>query len=114
VAYLSEHESKDGMVLYTGYNDGGYAEFMGYKPYIDPRAEVFVKKNNHKADVMKEYYELQFGALYYKDVLERYGFTHLLVAKGDILIMYLPHDSAYEKIYEDDVYQIYRLKPSAG
>jgi len=114
VTYLSEHEDKDGMVLYTGYNDGGYAEFMGYKPYIDPRAEVFVKKNNHKADVMKEYYELQFGALYYKDVLERYGFTHLLVAKGDILTTYLPHDDAYEKIYEDDVYQIYRLKSGVG
>ena len=46
VEYLSKHENKDGMVLYTGYNDGGYAEFLGYKPYIDPRAEVFVKKNN--------------------------------------------------------------------
>lgn len=114
VAFLSEHESKDGMVLYTGYNDGGYAEFMGYKPYIDPRAEVFVKKNNHKADVMKEYHDLQYGEVYYKTVLDQYRFTHLLISKGDILMTYLPHDDAYEKIYEDEIYQIYRLKASAG
>lgn len=108
--YLIEHEEKDGMVLYTGYNDGGYAEYMGYKPYIDPRAEVFVMKNNKKADVMKEYHDLQYGELYYKDVLDRYAFTHLLISEGDILITYLPHDKDYEKIYEDDNYQIYRLK----
>jgi len=114
VEYLVEHEDRDGMVLYTGYNDGGYAEFMGFKPYIDPRAEVFVEKNNHKADVMKEYHDLQFGELYYKDLLDQYGFTHLLISKGDILITYLPHDDAYEKIYEDEIYQIYRLKANAG
>ncbi|MEZ4627518.1 MAG: hypothetical protein R2912_05350 [Eubacteriales bacterium] len=34
--YLIEHEEKDGMVLYAGYNDGGFAEYKGYKPYIDP------------------------------------------------------------------------------
>lgn len=114
VEYLIQNEDRDGMVLYTGYNDGGYAEFMGFKPYIDPRAEVFVKKNNQKADVMKEYHDLQYGELYYQDVLDRYGFTHLLISKGDILIAYLPHDEAYEKIYEDDIYQIYRLKSFAG
>jgi len=112
--HLIEHEEKDGMVLYTGYNDGGYAEYMGYKPYIDPRAEVFVMKNNQKADVMKEYHDLQYGELYYKDVLDRYGFTHLLISEGDILITYLPYDEDYEKIYEDDIYQIYRLKSLAN
>jgi len=112
--YLIEHEEKDDMVLYTGYNDGGYAEYMGYKPYIDPRAEVFVMKNNQKADVMKEYHDLQYGELYYKDVLDQYGFTHLLISEGDILITYLPYDEDYEKIYEDDIYQIYRLKSLAN
>lgn len=110
VEYLSKHENKDGMVLYTGYNDGGYAEFLGYKPYIDPRAEVFVKKNNHQADVMKEYIDLQYGKLYYKDVLDRYGFTHLLISTDDILATYLPHDAAYEEVYSDENFQIYRLK----
>lgn len=101
-------EDTEHMVLYTGYNDGGYAEFMGLKPYIDPRAEVFVEKNNKQKDVMKEYYNLQFGQLYYRDVLEEYDFTHLLVSRADLLATYLPHDEAYRLVYEDDTYLIYQ------
>ncbi len=108
INYLIQHENKDDMVLYTGYNDGGYAEFMGFKPYIDPRAEVFVEKNNRQKDVMKEYHDLQYGLLYYRDVLETYHFTHLLVSRDDLLATYLPHDKDYRLIYEDDTYLIYR------
>ena len=110
VNYLLEHEQTQDMVLYTGYNDGGYAEFMGLKPYIDPRAEVFVKKNNGQRDVMKEYYELQYGQKYYKEVIEHYHFTHLLLTHEDLLSTYLPYDAAYELIYEDSVYLIYRSR----
>ncbi len=95
------------VVLYTGYNDGGYAEFVGFKPYIDPRAEVFVKKNNHQDDIMKEYFLLQTGNIYYKTVLDKYNFTHLLVAKADILYTYLPYDGDYRMVYEDELYAIF-------
>jgi len=108
VNYLLTHEQLDNMVLYTGYNDGGYAEYMGLKPYIDPRAEVFVQKNNRTDDVMKEYYLLQMGEEYYKTVLDKYQFTHLLVSQGDILSVYLPYDSDYQPIYKDGDYVIYR------
>jgi hypothetical protein len=83
---------------------------MGLRPYIDPRAEVFVKKNNGQRDVMKEYYELQYGQRYYKEVIEHYHFTHLLISSEDILHAYLPHDAAFELIYEDSAYLIYRSK----
>jgi hypothetical protein len=99
--------NRDDIVLYTGFNDGGYAEYLGLKPYIDPRAEVFVKKNNKKDDIMKEYVLLQTGSVYYKDFLDKYGFTHLLVAKTDILYTYLPHDEAYRTIYEDGLYAVF-------
>ncbi len=108
VEYLKDHEDADGMVLYTSYDDGGYAEFLGFKPYLDPRAETFVKKNNHVADIMKEYCLLETGDVYYGEILDRYQFTHLIVSKYDILFVYLPYDSNYEKIYEDDTYAIYK------
>ena len=110
VTYLLEREDTSSMTLYTGYNDGGYAEYMGLKPYIDPRAEVFVEKNNGVKDVMKEYYDLQYGQVYYKNVLDTYGFTHLLVSREDILSVYLPHDDDYECIYVDETYQIFRRR----
>lgn len=110
VAFLTASEDRERMRLYTGYNDGGFAEFMGLRPYIDPRAEVFVKKSNGVADIMQEYYGLQTGKLFYKDVLEKYGFTHLLVSSGDILNTYLPHDGDYALVYEDESYAIYRKR----
>ena len=110
VNYLVEQEPQENMKLYVGYNDGGYAEFMGLKPYLDPRAEVFVKANNHVSDVMKEYFLLQNGMLYYKTVLDKYQFTHLLVSKDDILYTYLPHDTDYERVYQDGAYMVYRKR----
>ena len=107
VQYLKEHASTDGMVLYTGYDDGGYAEFMGFRPYLDPRAEAFVLRNNHTYDIMKEYVLMESGSLYYKEVLDKYQFTHLIVPRYDILFTYLSYDSDYQKIYEDDTHAIY-------
>ena len=71
--------------VYSSFNDGGYVEFRGYKAYIDPRAEYFLKKNNGKADIFKEFYDLQHGNLDAHEFLEKYNFTHLLVAKDDWL-----------------------------
>ena len=110
VDYLNTSEDRGRMRLYTGYNDGGYAEYMGLKPYIDPRAEVFVEKNNGIADIMQEYYSLQTGGIFYKDVLEKYGFTHLLISDGDILSTYLPHDEDYTLVYSDGAYAVYRKR----
>ncbi|MEA4915779.1 MAG: hypothetical protein VB061_14525 [Christensenella sp.] len=108
VNFLITREPQESMRLYMGYKGGGYGEYMGLKPYIDPRAEIFVKKNNHVKDVMKEYYLLQTGQTYYKTVLDEYQFTHLIVARTDILAVYLPHDNDYQLIYEDSEYNIYR------
>ncbi len=107
VDYLAANGDQDNMRLYTGYDDGGYAEFMGFKPYIDPRAEVFVKKNNGVDDIMREYYRLQDGETYYKYLLDKYDFTHLLVGKYDILNTYLPYDGDYRMIYNDGEYAIF-------
>ena len=108
VNYLIAEEPQDSMRLYMGYNEGGYGEFMGLRPYIDPRAEVFVQKNNHVKDVMKEFYLMQTGQTYYKTVLDEYRFTHLIVAKTDILAVYLPFDNDYQLVYDDSEYSIYR------
>jgi hypothetical protein len=108
VRYLLKQDAPERMVLYTGYNDGGYAEFMGFHPYLDPRAEVFVEQNNQQSDIMKEYFLLQAGKLYYKEVLNRYEFTHLLVPESDILHTYLPYDTDYRRTYDDGEYAVYQ------
>lgn len=107
VNYVLNNNNIDNIVLYAGYNDGGYAEFRGLKPYIDPRAEVFVKKNNKKEDIMKEYILLQSGSTYYRKFLDKYNFTHLIVSKGDILFSYLFYDADYKITYSNKEYRVY-------
>ena len=86
--------------IYTGYNEGGYLEYRGYKPYIDPRMEVFIKSNNGKADIFQEYYEMYNGDMEKDEFLRRYDFDYLVVREGEKL--YDLPNSKYEKIYERD------------
>ena len=99
--YLNENTSKD-IKLYTNYNDGGYFEYLGYKCYIDPRAEVFLKENNKKEDIFNEYYDLQKGYLNYEEFLNKYNFDYLIVSEEDILYNYI-NDTQYQIIYMKNI-----------
>lgn len=44
IEFILKNEDISNVKLYTGYNDGGLAEFKGIPSYIDTRAEVFEKK----------------------------------------------------------------------
>ncbi len=107
IDYLTHTTTPEDSIIYTCYNDGGYLEFHGYHPYIDPRAEVFAKANNHKKDILKEYYQLQHGKLDSKEFLQTYSFTHLIVHKKDILYQDLKTNKTYKVVYQDANYQIY-------
>ena len=93
--------------VYTSYNDGDYVEYMGFKCYIDARAEVFVKKNNQTKDIMREYYQLQKGRLAYQTFLLYYNFNYLIVPKYDIMYVYFKMDHNYESVYSDDHCSVY-------
>lgn len=108
VEYLINNYNKDEIRLYTFFNDGGYTEYMGIKSSMDPRAELFLKKTNHKEDILKEYYNLRIGYINYKDYLDKYQFTHLLINKNDRMYDYIKNDSYnYKLIKNYKNYQIY-------
>lgn len=110
IEYLNSEENKENFVVYTGFADGAYAEKFGLKCYIDARAEVFLKRNNGKFDVFSEYISLQKGDIHYKDFLEKYNFSHIIVTDTDILETYLSKDEEYIVYYEDDASKIYTQK----
>ena len=97
-------------IIYTGYNDGGLAEFHFVTTYIDPRAEVFLKKNNLVSEIFLEYYNLQKGLLFYKSFLNKYNFPYLIVGKNDILYTYLENDTDYSLVASNHDYKVYRNK----
>jgi len=117
--YLENNVDKD-IKLYTGYNDGPYLEYRGYKCYLDTRAEVFLKSNNKKEDILMEYYKLQTGKLNYKEFLNKYNFDYLVVSEQDILYYNLEEDKykiVYQQaikhyIYDEETinYRIYKKK----
>jgi hypothetical protein len=107
IDYILAKEEAGDVVLYTGYNEGNVAQFRGIKTYMDARAEVFVKRNNKKEEVFQEYSSLQRGKLYYKDILNKYEFSHLLITNSDLLFTYLPKDSDYAMVYSNEKYMLY-------
>lgn len=110
VTYLIKNEDVEDIILYTGYNDGNLPEFLGIPSYLDTRAEVFIKKNNKKYDVLREYALMQFGIIHYSEVLDRYGFTHLIINNDDILNTYLEHDNNYILSYKNEEYKLFQRK----
>ena len=91
-------------MLYTGYNDGGYLQFLGYKTYLDPRAEVFLKANNKKSDIFIEYYNLQNNELNGYDFLNKYKFDVLILDRDDVLNKYVNN---YKIVYSDNYRSVF-------
>lgn len=100
VEYILANDSRPDIVIWTGYAPGDYAEFRGLRPYIDPRAEVFLEVNNHQKDILQEYHDLMSAAISYQEFLSRYDFDYLLTEKGDLLYTYLNEDPNYELVLE--------------
>ena len=92
----AQGEGKRNLTVYTGYDDGGYVEYRGYKAYLDPRGEVFLKKNNNKEDILFEWTDLQEGRTKEGDFLEKYQFDYIVVREDDRLYN-----------YDDDVYMVF-------
>lgn len=103
-----EHSSSNNeqIILYAEYFTGAYAEFLGLKPYIDPRAEAFVPEINHEFNYLEEYFEVKAGRIIYTDFIDKYQFNYLCVSDGNSLYYYLERDPAYEELYNDDKMKI--------
>ena len=75
--YILDNYDNDNTILFVNANDGGYTEFYGIKSYMDPRAELFVKKFNKKKDIKKEFDNINENNA--EKFLEKYNFTHIVV-----------------------------------
>lgn len=93
------NEDKVGDV-YSGFDWGGYVEYRGYRAYIDPRAEVFLKVNNGKEDLLKEWKDYFDGNISQEEFLAKYGFEYLLVWREDP--MYELNSAEYKMIFNED------------
>ena len=102
VEIIKQDAGSNPICLWTGYNDGPYAEFQGIPCYMDARAEVFKPKLNHQKDVMEEYCSLLWGKLDYRDFVTRYPFTHFLTTDLDPLYVNLKNDPRFELLWDSE------------
>lgn len=111
IDYLLSHYDKNQVILYTGFSEGGYVEYRGLKTYIDSRAEVFLKRNNHQKDIFQEYYNLQKGQLSLDKFINTYHFTHFIVAPNDVLYPYLQQEKEkFALLFSTDEYYLFKTK----
>ena len=99
-ADVGEKDKKE-LKIYTGYNDGGYVEYRGYRSYLDPRAEVFLKINNGKEDILDEWVDFRKGKTKVSDFVEKYNFDYIW-AVGDYDPFYDFENENYVVIYENE------------
>lgn len=108
INYLDKNANKE-IKLYTGYNDGSYFEFSGYHPYIDGRAEIFLKRNNKKEDILDEYFSVYYGKTDIAKFLEKYDFDYLVVGKDSyFLYNYLKTDKNYQVVVKSKNKKMYK------
>ena len=113
ITYLNNNvTNKEKTKLYTNFYDGSYFEYMGFFCYIDPRAEVFLKSNNHKEDILEEYYNLEYLNINYDEFLKKYSFDYIFINKKEDILYYLMtkfNSYNYYIVLEDDNYCLYKL-----
>ena len=108
INYLDKNANKQ-IKLYAGYNDGSYFEFSGYHPYIDGRAEIFLKSNNKKEDILDEYFSVYYGKTDIAKFLEKYDFDYLVVGKDSyFLYNYLKTDKNYQVVVKSKNKKMYK------
>lgn len=93
--------------LYTSFNDGAYAEWLGFKAYIDPRAEIFLEAINGKENLVGEMLKLNSGKISHYELQEKYGFDYWLVQDG-MFNTYLRSDDNYNLVISMDGYKVYQ------
>ncbi len=110
ISEILKENKAESSVIYTGYNAGAYIEYQGFKCYIDPRAEVFLKSNNKKEDIFVEYYEFQNGKINIKKFIDKYKFDYIIIDNYEnILHTYIDEIEEYTQIYnKNDELKLYK------
>ena len=90
ISYFEKNKISKDIKLYTDYSDGSIFDYHGYKPYIDSRAEVFLKKMNHKENILKEYLNFNLDEKTRDKFIKKYDFDYYVIGSMNLdLVNYL-------------------------
>ncbi|MGN1338349.1 MAG: hypothetical protein ACI4WW_07745 [Candidatus Coprovivens sp.] len=103
---LKDKVNQDNVTLYINYNNGSYAEYLGFKPFIDTRAEAFYMSINENDEIFNYYYLVQHGEYDINEFVEKFNFTHIFLTKDDYIYDRFDNDN-YHLIMEGESYKVY-------
>lgn len=94
------------MKIYNHFNFGGYLELVGIPVFLDSRAEMYAKEFNDTS-ILEDWCSLDTGEESYKKIFNKYGITHALLYKTEIINNYIKEDTDWKIIYQDDIFALY-------
>ena len=105
VKYIKENVDIKNMRLYNEYNFGSYLLLNDIPVFIDSRADLYTKEfNGYDYDIFDDYMNIGEN---YKEKLEFYNITHVLVYKENDIDYFICVDDDYKLLKEDDYFRFY-------
>lgn len=109
-AYLTENVPI-GTEMYAVFHDSQYYQFLGYKTYIDGRAEIYTKSINGKFDYWDEYCNINFAEdLDVDGFIDKYKFEYMEVNDNSYLGIYMRTCDDYEVVARDGLTSLWKRK----
>ncbi len=106
--WILENLDVANMKIYNEYNYGSYLLFRGIPVFIDSRCDLYSPEFNARKDIFSDALNIAGIAMDYHNAFETYGVTHVISYSNSKLVMLLKEDKAYEKLYEDDYFAIFK------
>ena len=108
--YILDNIDISEMKIYNHFNFGGYLEFLGIPVFLDSRAEMYAKEFNDTT-ILEDWCSITSGDESYKKIFDKYGITHALIYKAELIYNYIKDDTEWKILYQDDVFVLYeRIK----
>lgn len=104
--YILENIDISKMKIYNDFNYGSYLEYKKIPVFMDSRSEMYCKEFN-ETTIMEDYAKIKFGKENYERTFEKYGITHVLLKKDEIMAQYIVMDKNYRTLYEDENFVLY-------
>ncbi|MDO5556705.1 MAG: hypothetical protein Q4G05_00445 [Clostridia bacterium] len=114
--FIKENIDLESMKIFNEYNYGSYLLLQGIPVFIDSRADLYAPEFNKmemedgsylERDIFSDYMDTTSLKLYYEEIFEKYGITHVMQKNNSKLNLFLSKDDNYKKIYKDDKFVIY-------
>lgn len=111
VNYIKNNIDIDNMKLFNEYKIGGYLLFKGIPVFYDSRADLYDSSFNGKeVSIFEDGTNAEYGRCDYSSIFNKYGITHVLAKKNQVLYIILEKDRHTHLIYEDEYFSLYSVK----